>query len=67
MIAVSATDYAIRSAAKKGTLRVEPKWSERFKEYHYVISDHYGIIEVHLTSEAAVNRLFDVLNKTGRR
>jgi hypothetical protein len=52
---LSSTDVAIALAIRAGTLRVEAKVG-RFGDY-VAISDHVGLIEVHLSQAEADSRL----------
>lgn len=57
MRSLSSNDVAIAYAILNDTLVVEKKWSERFQDHHYVISDHVGTIEVQLTESEANERV----------
>lgn len=53
MMTISIVRFAIVTAKENGTLRVEKQWSDRFKEYYWVISDNYGIISTALDEKEA--------------
>ena len=57
MIALSATDLAIRIARETGTLKVERCFSERFQNHFWAISDEHGLIEVASTEQEARERV----------
>jgi hypothetical protein len=56
VLLLSSTDLAIALAISSNTLRVEVRPS-RFGDTFVALSDEVGLIEVHLTQEAADARL----------
>ena len=58
MLTLSATDLAIATAAKNGTLSVT-KEAGRFGSY-WAISDGHGLIEVALSASEAAERTEDI-------